>query len=219
MIEIKIRIKAIDNCFQKGGGSLSFLDTEFCFLQSRKIIEQICFSSILCDQKRYEDFRKIEGLTNKKDHGNYVKDWKSPVILKKLKDINPYFMPRPLGEQVILNNVKHFKEGFQTTHKELINMWEKCGSFMHIPKPFGEKNYKIHIDKIRTKYSEATETIKNYNQYFKNLLWKHAAIGLEYKLSDDAFDSLDPANPETAWLVNFGDYEDDSVLVQMAKGV
>jgi len=169
MLEIKIRIRAIDSCLKKNNGALSALDTEFCFLSSRMIIEQICFSSILCDKQRYEDFRRLEGETGTKDHGNYVKDWKSPTILKKMRDISPHFMPRPLGERTSTNNTHHFDHGFETTHTELINMWEKCGSFLHVPKPFGE-GYESHVEKVRSKYSAASKVIESYSQYFKDLI-------------------------------------------------
>ncbi len=103
----------------------------------------------------------------------------------------------------------------RNTHTELIEMWEECGYFMHIPKPFGE-GYESHIEKVRKKYSLASETVKEYTQYFKNLLWKHAAIGLEYEESSDGLTSLDPANPNTAWLIDFGDYKSDSISVTVA---
>jgi hypothetical protein len=217
MLEIKIRIRVIDSCLEKNNGTLSALDTELCFLNSRMIIEQICFSSILCDRQRYEDFRRLEGETGTKDQGNYVKDWKSPTILKKMKDISPYFMPRPLGELKISGGIHHFEEGPKVTHTELIKMWEKCGSFLHVPKPFGE-GYESHVGKIRAKYSAANETIKSYSQYFKDLLWNHAAIGLEYEPEDAGLNSVEAANPMAAWLIHFGDYESDEILVKVAIG-
>jgi len=215
MLEIKIRIRAMDKCIESDNDKMSNLDIEFCFLQTRKIIEQICFSSILCDIKRYKDYRALEGLTAEKEHGNYVKDWKSPTILKKLRDISPHFMPRPFGERNTENGIHHYNQGFQTTHSELINMWEHCGSFLHIPKPFGE-GYVSHIEKVREKYTKATQTIKGYSQYFKNLLWKHAAIGLVYEETSDLLSSLESAAPSTAWLVDFGDYESDTIVITIA---
>ena len=217
MLEIKIRIRAIDSCLKKNDGMLSALDTEFCFLNSRMIIEQICFSSILCDRQRYEDFRRLEGETGTKDHGNYVKDWKSPTILKKMRDISPHFMPRPLGELISSGGTHYFEQGIEVTHTELINMWEKCGSFLHVPKPFGE-GYESHIDKIRVKYSAANKTIESYSQYFKDLLWNHAAIGLEYESTDAGLNSVDAATPMAAWLIHFGDYDSDEILVKVAIG-
>jgi hypothetical protein len=217
MLEIKIRIRAIDNAFKEGKGKLSPLMVEFCFLQSRKIIEQVCFSAILCDKQRYEDFRKLEGLTSDNDHGNYIKDWNARVILKKLNDITPYFLPRPLGKMVSKQDHYHFEEGFKTTHSELIEMWKNCGSFLHIPRPFGE-TYESHIAKQKVKYKAAITTLKEYSEYFKKLLWYHAAIGIEYSQNEDILNATEPGGPERAWLVHFGEYESDTISITLAEG-
>lgn len=65
MMEIKYRIKAIETKF-KHKGNLTPLNSEFCFLQIRKIIENICFSIILCDEETYSNHRKLEYKTKKK---------------------------------------------------------------------------------------------------------------------------------------------------------
>ena len=82
MLDIKVRIRVIDSKLHNSDKYLSPLDTEFCFLQIRKIVEQICFSSILCDKQRYQDFRNLEGMTSEVDSGDYEDDWNSRVILK-----------------------------------------------------------------------------------------------------------------------------------------
>ncbi|WP_373071703.1 hypothetical protein [Sulfurimonas sp.] len=216
MLEIKIRIREIDSKLENAGNSLSALDVEFCFLQARKIVEQICFSSILCDQHRYKDFRLAEGMTSNDDVGDYEKDWNSRVILTKLKNITPHFMPIPLGENTRSNNVNHFKKAdVNTTHTKLINIYKKCGSFLHIPKPFGE-DYETYINKQRNRYKQATETIHDYSNYFKDLLWCHAAVSLEYSGSPESLEALENANPKTVWLVNFEDYESDNVSIVLA---
>ena len=82
-------------------------------------------------------------------------------------------------------------------------MYKKCGSFMHVPKPFAE-DYESHIEKQRQKYKSANETIKEYATYLKELLWSHVAIGLEYRENDDKLASIENANPKTAWIIDFG---------------
>jgi hypothetical protein len=182
MLEIKVRIRAIDSKIEGSEKYISPLDTEFCFLQIRKIVEQICFSS----------------------------------ILSKLKDISPHFMPIPLGERSSNGNEHHFERAnVNATHTRLIKIFKKCGSFMHMPRPFGEE-YELHINKQRNHYNQATETIKTYCQYFKDLLWHHAAIGLEYTSSVDGLETLNAANPQTAWLVNFEEYESDHISIVLA---
>lgn len=217
MLEIKTRIRAIDGKVESGGERLSALDAEFCFLQARKIVEQICFSSILCDQQRYKDFRLIEGMTSEDQSGSYEKDWNSKIILSKLKDISPHFMPIPLGDRTISEGLHHFERAnVNATHTKLIKIYKKCGSFLHIPKPFGE-DYETHINKQRSRYNQATDTVLDYSKYFKDLLWHHAAIGLEYNGSSASFEALDSASPKTAWLVNFEEYESNNISIILAR--
>lgn len=216
MFDIKIRIREIDRKLAAAGSHLSSLDVEFCFLQARKIVEQICFSSILCDQNRYKDFRLIEGMTKDSEAGSYEEDWNSRVILSKLKDISPHFMPIPLGDRTSADGTHHFeKADMNATHTKLIKIYKKCGSFLHIPKPFGE-DYETHIEEQRRRYHRATDTIRSYSKYFKDLLWRHAAIGLEYTGSPEGLEAVDAANAKTAWLVNFGEYDSETVSVALA---
>jgi hypothetical protein len=106
-------------------------------------------------------------------------------------------------------------DGLQTTHSELIKKWKKCGSYLHIPKPFGE-SYDSHIEKQRKRYTDSISTLRNYSEYFKKLLWNHAAIGLEYSTSDDLLNALEPGKPQNAWIVNFGKYESDDISIALA---
>lgn len=210
MMEVKFRIKVIDDYLGKSNSKLAPLDSEICFLQIRKIIEQVCFACISCDEKRYKDFRELEGLASDINHGDYTKDWNSEFILKSLNNISPYFMPRPLGQLVIKNGKKHFdKTDLETTNKKLIKMYQKCGGFLHMLRPFGE-NYESYILRQKQKFESATRTIIEYTNYLKKLLWKHAAIGLEY---EEGGDPLELANPQYAWIVDFGAKDSNNVSV------
>jgi hypothetical protein len=216
MLDIKIRIREIDRKLAGADSYLSPLDVEFCFLQVRKIVEQICFSSILCDQNRYKDFRLIESMTKNDEAGSYEDDWNSRVILSKLKDISPHFMPIPLGDRTSADGMHHFeKADVNATHTRLIKIFRKCGSFLHIPKPFGE-DYEKHIVEQKRRYHQATEIIRGYTKYFKDLLWHHAAIGLEYSGSPEGLEAVDAANAKAAWLVNFEEYDSDTVSIVLA---
>lgn len=209
-MEVKFRLKVIDSYLKKSNNSLVPLDIEICFLQIRKIIEQICFACILCDEKRYKEVREMEGFTSEKDHGDYTKDWNSKIILKRLKDLSPHFMPIPLGQMSSDNGKHHFDQAdIRTTHKQLIRMYEKCGGFLHILRPFGE-NYESYISKQIQKNDSATPIITDYTKYLKELLWKHAAVGLEYEEGGDPFE---PANPKNAWIVDFGNYDSQNVSI------
>lgn len=216
MLEIKHRMRAVDGCIKNGNEILLPLDVEFCFLQFRKIVEQICFASIVCDKNRYKDFRELEGETSNHDSGDYTNDWNAKIILKNLNDISPHFMPRPLGKMTSSDGKHHFDlKDINATHKKLITIYKKCGSFMHIPKPFGQ-DYETHILKHMQKYETSIITVQNYSTYFKDLLWNHAAMGLEYSQGNDKLKSLELENTKNAWIVNFGDYESDEIEIIIA---
>ena len=215
MLEIKLRLREVDSLIGDKTQELSPLNIEFCFLQFRKVIEQVCFASIVCDQQRYKDFRFLEGETSTDDAGNYENDWNARIILSKLKAISPHFMPIPLGNKSSSNGQHHFERSDVTaTHNKLITMFKKCGSFMHIPKPFGEE-YASHIKQQKQKYKAANETVIKYSEYFKLLLWQHAAVGIEYTPTDK-LDSLNKASPKNAWLVDFGDINSNDISVTLA---
>lgn len=219
MLEIKIRLRAIDECLSKRQGNLSTLDVEFCFLQLRKAVEQICFAAIVCDHERYKDFRSLEGETDEDNNGDYTQDWNARIILQNLNDISPHFMPRPLGKKTSTEGKHHFDiKDLNATHKKLIKIYKKCGAYMHIPKPFGE-DYEEHIAKQRKKYKTSTNIIISYLKYFKELLWHHAAIGLDYQSEGDKLNSLEFANTKNAWVINFGEYESNDIEILVAIAV
>lgn len=211
MLEIKIRLREVDQILKEN--EIPNLQVEFFFLQFRKIIEKISFASVVCDHQRYKDFRELEGLTSDRNDGDYTKDWNATVILKTLNDVNPLFMPRPIGK-INSNDGIHHIEGtdVNATHKKLISMYKKCNGFLHIPKPFGQ-DYVTHIEKQREKYRSSRNTIESYLSYFKDLMWHHAAIGLEYLPATDKLNSVDLASPKSAWLVNFGEPNNNSIEV------
>lgn len=215
MLEVKIRIRAVDCCLEESNNQLSPLDVEYCFLQIRKIVEHVCFASFLCDESRYKDFRTLEGLTDDEDKGNYERDWNSRIILDKLNDISPHFMPIPLGDRKTQGNLHHFeRKNIDGTHKALVKIYKRCGSFMHVPKPFGD-SYESYLDGHEKRDQAASQTIIDYVKYLKDLLWDHAAVGL---LHDEGDDPLDPATPQTAWIKRFGDYKSDAILLTIGVG-
>jgi len=219
MIEIKYRMRSIndllDECECEGDVKLSPLNLEFCFLQIRKIVELICFSSVVCDESRYKEFREFEGATDDSDHGEYESDWNARLILLKLKDITPHFIPIPLGQRTKINGVHHFdRANVNTTHNKLIDIYKKCGSFLHIPRPFGD-DYLSYVRKQRNKLDTATQIVKNYYKYLKDLLWNHAAVGLEYTRGSDP---LEAGNPQSVFLIDFGNLTDNEVGITVAVG-
>jgi len=214
MIEVKIRFQAIDKIFNSEGSAtlLMSLDSELVFLQIRKIVELISFSSVLCDKNRYAEFRKVEGKANEREHGKYEKDWNAEVILKKLKNISPHFMPIPILTPVKGDeNLYHFNRSpdVVATHSKLIEIYKSCGGFMHVPNPFGE-DYLEHVEKHRNKYSSALDKAKSFVSYLKSLIWHHAAIGLVWQ---EGANPTENATPNTAWIVDFGSKDDQNINI------
>jgi hypothetical protein len=219
MLEIKIRFRSIDEIFNRKGTvtSLDPLDSEFVFLQIRKIIELIAFSAVLCDKNRYAEFRKIEGEASEKDHGKYEKDWNAREILKKLNNISPHFMPIPLSKPAKTGeNRYHFDRApnVVATHSRLIEIYKSCGRFMHVPNPFGE-GYLEHVEKHREKCRSSTAEAKRFVTYLKSLIWHHAAIGLVWR---EGANPTENANPKSAWIVDFGSGEDHDISIIEAMG-
>ncbi|ENU6111547.1 hypothetical protein ACE34R_002787 [Vibrio cholerae] len=60
---------------------------------------------------------------------------------------------------------------------------------------------------------ESFKEKESYIGYLKDLLWNHAAIGLEFNSGENP---LTPGNPKNAWLVNFGDYSSNEISIVIA---
>ena len=100
MLEFKIRLGRAEYIARSESPvtGLSTLDAEFCFLQIRRIIELITFSAALRDEARYKKLRELQKAENKRDHGDYSKDWEAAEILKRLSEISPHFLPIPIKQ-------------------------------------------------------------------------------------------------------------------------
>ena len=214
MLEIKIRFQAIDNVFNREESAtlLESLNSEFIFLQIRKIVELISFSSVLCDKNRYAEFRTVEAESDKRDHGKYEKDWNAVEILKKLNNISPHFMPIPISKPAQTGeNSNHFDRdpNVNATHSQLIEIYKSCGGFMHVPNPFGE-DYLEHVEKHRKKFSSSAIKAKSFVSYLKSLIWHHAAVGLEW---NEGSNPTENANPKSVWIVDFGSIDDQKINI------
>jgi|GEM_PF-2687814 len=219
MIEIKIRLTKTENILLLDipmTGLTSF-DAEFSFLQIRKIIELIVFSAVLRDENRYKKLRELQKIENPKDHGDYSKDWQAAVILKQLSEISPHFLPIPI------KNISSSQQGsFQVnrsdvavTHGRLIEIYNQCGGYMHIKNPLG-KDFVKQTNLERSKYEAATANAKKSLNFIKSLIWHHAAISLEW--SDD-LNPRELANPNKAWLVDFGQNNDHNIQMILAEAI
>jgi hypothetical protein len=86
-------------------GSEAF-DAELVYLQFRKILEEIAFSSLAANKTEYSAL-----------HANFAKHWKAEKILQELENLNPNFYPQPLESPTSAPGLHHFEQlssGFLT---------------------------------------------------------------------------------------------------------
>ena len=204
MVEFKLRLVYSEQVAStaKTTTGLPSLDSEFCFLQIRRMVEIIAFSSALRDEERYKSLRKIQQKQNSKDHGDHTRDWEAPEILRRLAQISPYCLPIPLELQATKNgSIIHFdRKNISVTHGRLIEIYGICSGFLHTKNPF-QSDFQAHVNKERKKYEGSNKEVLKFLRYFRKLMWNHAAAGIVW--SPDA-DPKAAEEPKTAWLVDFG---------------
>lgn len=210
MIEVKQRFRAIDRILgaKKPRTLTAAFDDEFMWLQLRKIVELVAFGGIMADEARYAALR-----AQAQDNPDYTRDWKVGAILKRLADITPYFLPRPIGDlHERPDGTKHFDAGKAVqTRERFTAIYEQAGEHLHAPNPFGEQTVQAH----QARLASSREQLRVEVDYLKSVIWKHAKIGLEFDATVDA--PRVAANPEWAWVVELGRPDDDVVCIITAN--
>jgi hypothetical protein len=179
------------------------------------MVELIAFSSALRDENRYKRLREIQRQENSRDHGDHTRDWEAPEILRRLTQISPYCLPIPLKPLAKEGGpVLNFdRKNISVTHGRMIEIYGICGGFLHGRNPFN-KDFKTLVENERKKYDGAHKEIKKCLDYFRKLMWYHAAVSLEWKPDDNP---KDPANPKAAWIVDFGADEVPTIHITIAE--
>jgi hypothetical protein len=77
-------------------GSEAF-DAELVYLQLRKVLEEIAFSSLAANKAEYSTL-----------HANFAKHWKAEKILQVLEGVNADFYPQPLAAPISAKGFHHF---------------------------------------------------------------------------------------------------------------
>jgi hypothetical protein len=112
-------------------------DTELIFVQFRKILELIAFSTLTANKEKYSLV-----------HANFAVHWKAKSMLEAVGKLNPNFYPVPLGPPELLpNGVKQFTplaEGF-LTKDEFELLYNKSSEILHERNPFTAKDPVIQI--------------------------------------------------------------------------
>lgn len=217
MADAKIRILAAERVLgaKKPRTGLAALDMEFVYLQVRRIIENITFGGLVREEARYAALRGIEKTTNARDHGDPARDWQAPEILKRLVSLSPHALPIPhkAGKEVLPGLVHYDRKDIEVNHARLIDLYKRCGGFLHATNPIGE-DFASDIDAQRKRYAAAPNELGRALEFLRELLWQHAAITLDAHGNED---SRTPASPRSAWLVSFGSNPGPEVtLVQAA---
>ncbi|KQY80846.1 hypothetical protein [Pelomonas sp. Root1444] len=212
MVEIKQRLRAIDRVLgaKKPRTLTADLDNEFMWLQVRKIVELVAFGGVMADEGRYATLR-----AEAKDNPNYRRDWKVGQILRRLAEITPHYLPRPLGDMLLLKDgTKHFEAGKEKEALErFVEIYEVAGEFLHAPNPFDEEG----VERRRLLIEQSRVRLETEVKYLKDVLWIHVKIGLAFEPGKD--DVRLPANPETAWIVLLGPADDDEVRMALANAM
>jgi hypothetical protein len=217
MAEVKLRLLAAERISKATTPvtGLQALDSEFCFLQIRKVIELITFSAIKREEGRYGKLREQDHQSNQRDHGNPAKDWQAPEILKRLVGLSPHVLPIPLAEsKQSSQGITHFeRHNISVNHGRLIDLYKKCSGYMHAKNPL-VADYVAHVEIERAKYESAPVEVRRALDFLRKLLWQHAVVQLNWS---------DPENPravdgpESAWLIDFGMTEDENITLVLAE--
>lgn len=219
MIDVKLRIVSAFRISDSSHTTLdlSAFDIEYCFLQIRRIIESITFAAMVREESRYRRAREMKNINNPRKHGNVSKDWNASDILKTLIGLSPHILPIPTKEPLLQEQGLWYFERKQMTvnHDRLIEMYKRASGFLHAKNPF-LNNFVTLIENERIKYGEAPRLIKKDLDFLWSLVWKHAAVSLEWtdhnnpQIADD---------PKSVWMVDFGAEEDQKIYMTVGEAV
>jgi len=115
---------------------------EFSYLQLRKILELVAFSSIVPNKEKYS-----------KAHNNFFKHYRTIDILDVVEKINPDFYPKPLeinfGEEsrhtATSKDANIDGELTPLTKKEFKELYKICSKVIHIPNPYDKNKDTIDL--------------------------------------------------------------------------
>ena len=133
MRQIKFRMSVIVRCIKsnQAGNSLTGFretDIDLCYLQLRKCLELIMFSSVIAHHSFGVELSKH--LRNK--------EYSASQIIKKLKRVYPKYYPTPVRESDSSNGIRKVEkinEGY-LTEPEFCKLYDKvCGGILHASRP------------------------------------------------------------------------------------
>jgi hypothetical protein len=122
------------------------LRTELNFVQFRKILELIAFSTLTANKEKYAEAYK-----------NFSTHWKAVKMLEAVEKLNPDFYPRPLnGPTKQPNGTWHFStpEGGYLTRDEFVELYDACGGVLHVRNPFAGREHTIDLPYNPNQYAD-----------------------------------------------------------------
>jgi hypothetical protein len=216
MLDAKVRLVAAEKVLSAATPFTGFtaLDMEFCFLQIRRIIECITFSAMVREAARYESYRKIQAVENKRDHGEAAKDWEAAEILKRLVAISPHALPIPIAKATATEDgeVLYDRHKIEVNHGRLIDLYKQCGGYMHGKNPL-VNDFAALIERDKRRYKGSPVQVRRALEFLRKLLWRHAAVTLDWT---DQTDPKSVESPKAAWLLDFGADDTQEILLIMA---
>ncbi len=141
MSRIRQRIDLVIQVLERGIrlGSDAF-DTELVYLQFRKVLEEIAFSSLAANKTEYAAL-----------HANFARHWKAEKILAVLDSLNPDFYPQPLEAPNSMPGFHHFDLVTNSeflTRAEFAALYDASSQVLHTPNPYSQED-----PVIQAKYS------------------------------------------------------------------
>ena len=119
-------------------GSDAF-DAELVYLQFRKVLEEIAYSSLAANKAEYSAL-----------HANFAKHWKAEKILQVLEGLNTDFYPQPLEAPTSALGLHHFDilTNDYLTREEFALLYDASSQVLHTRNPYSQED-----PVIQAKYS------------------------------------------------------------------
>jgi len=138
MSQIRQRLALVQDVLQrKVTTGFEVFDTELVFLQLRKTLELIAFSSLAANKEKYSSV-----------HRAFSTHWKAKNMLEAIGKLNPNFYPLPLlPPRRLPNGVKEFTplaDGF-LTKADFEILYDKCSEVLHQRNPFSTSDPVIQL--------------------------------------------------------------------------
>lgn len=110
---------------------------EICYLNFRKILEHIAFSSLIANEEKYSKIQK-----------NYRKFYKAKKILEEISKLNKNFYPKPVNLN-LESSIKHasfinycaLNKEQPLEINEFEDLYDISSNIIHIHNPFSRKDY------------------------------------------------------------------------------